>query len=75
MQKTMWIISVCHGEYDDYTDVPVAVVPDQITAVLIQEALENLKQPYFDQIMKNGLEYYADVDFGVNIREVPFVLI
>ncbi len=73
MNKTMWIVSVTHGEYDDFTDTPVAVAPDYDTACLIGDALEKKEQPYFNQIMKNGFEHWIDFDFGVNLQEVPLV--
>lgn len=71
----MYIISVCHGEYDDYTDTPVAVVSTLEEAELVAEALEKKESPYFDNIMKDGFQFYRDFDFGTNIQKVPIVSI
>jgi hypothetical protein len=75
----MYIISVCHGEYDDYTDTPVAVVSTQEEAELVAEALEKKESPYFDTIMTPIFpfcrNFYRDFNFGINIQKVPVVSI
>lgn len=70
----VYIVSVCHGEYDDYSECPVAVCETRESAELIAEALENRVQPYFNEIMTNGFEHWIDFDFSVNVNQpIPFV--
>ena len=71
----MYIISVCHGEYEDYTDIPVAVASTLEEAELVAEALEKKESPYFDNIMTPVFPFYHDFDFGTNIQKVPVVRI
>ena len=74
MMKCCYIVLICHGEYDDYVECPVAVTADRASADLLAEALEQKKSPYFEDILETkGFKYWRDIDFSTNIVESVYV--
>jgi len=79
MGKKMCLLSFCHGEYDDFSELPLMILPDRDTASLIMDAIEKREQPYLDMAKKAFHDdmyfesYINDSSFGMNIVELPFV--
>ena len=79
MDKKMSLLTFCHGEYDDYSEMPLMTFPDKDTAYLILEAIKNREQPYLDMARKAFNDdtffesYINDSTFGMNVYELPFV--
>lgn len=42
----MYLITGAYGEYDDYTRIPIMVVPDKETAQLVIEEFEKLNNQF-----------------------------
>lgn len=67
----MYILSLCHGEWDDFTRSPIAAVEDPCEASLIREAIEN-KHPDFIELVP---EWIREAEFSIDIDEIPLVSI
>ena len=73
----MFLIIADHGEYDDYTTVPLMVVPDKETASLVCDECYNPKGEFRKLIdEKHGYpEGTSDAYFeeiGYSYQELPY---
>ena len=73
----MFLIIADHGEYDDYTTVPLLIVPNKDTAELVVEEMRNPKGEFRKLIdEKHGYpEGTSDGYFegiGYSYREIPY---
>ena len=81
MEEVQYMISFSHGEYDDFTRIPLFIVADKESAYLIREAIENKEQPYLDIAKKafHDDDFFEQLiredSFGVDVWELPLVSI
>ena len=73
----MFLITAEHGEYDDFTSIPILIVPDLATAQLVTEEMYNPNGEFRKLIdEKHGFPEGASEGYfeqlGFSYREVQY---
>lgn len=70
--KTQFVLLLSRGEWDDHVIIPIAVVQDLATAIVLREALEDQEEYYMNLLIP---EEFRQECPSIDIQEVPFVMI
>ncbi len=67
----MFLIQGSYGEYDDFNRLPVLVVPDEDTAIMVCDELHNPDNQFMD-LIKTIFEYVPFEDIGFSYEEIVY---
>ena len=61
MNQKSYVICATHGEYDDFTRIPIFVCNTFVELELFISALNNKEHPYWDNVVDFFFNYYGCV--------------
>ena len=68
--KPMYLIYGCYGEYDDYNEIDILIVPNEDTARIMIDEYENHESIFFKKFEKWCGKVPSDMRF--HYKEVPY---
>ena len=67
----MFLITGSYGEYDDFNRLPIMVVPDETTAILVCEEIEKPNNQFMP-LIKKIFEWIPFEDIGFSWEEIEY---